>query len=71
MALNTNAPILPIGISGAFRAKAKNTWHLRPGQITVNIGEPILPEQYHHMTMEQAMDAVRSQLLALTGENTT
>jgi 1-acyl-sn-glycerol-3-phosphate acyltransferase len=68
MALNTNAPILPIGIDGAFQAKRKTSWHLHPGEITVNIGQPILPEEYHRMTMEQAMDEVRRQLLVLTGE---
>lgn len=68
MALNTSAPILPIGIIGAFQAKSKNSWHLHPGEIAIHIGEPILPEQYHQMTMEQAMEAVRHQLLVLTGE---
>ncbi|MFC1618565.1 lysophospholipid acyltransferase family protein [Candidatus Neomarinimicrobiota bacterium] len=68
MALNTSAPILPIGIIGAFRGKPKNTWHLRPGEITVHIGQPIPPGQYHQMTMDQAMEAVRRQLLVLTGE---
>jgi 1-acyl-sn-glycerol-3-phosphate acyltransferase len=71
MALNTHAPILPIGIIGAFQVKSKNSWLLHPGEITVNIGKPILPEQYHYMTLEQAMDEVRRQLLALIEENTT
>jgi 1-acyl-sn-glycerol-3-phosphate acyltransferase len=68
MALNTRAPILPIGIIGAYRGKSKNSWHLHPGEITVHIGEPIPPKQYHQMTMDQAMEAVRHQLLVLTGE---
>jgi 1-acyl-sn-glycerol-3-phosphate acyltransferase len=68
MALNTSAPILPIGIIGAFQGKSKNSWHLHPGEITVNIGEPIPPDKYHQMTMDQAMEAVRHQLLVLTGE---
>lgn len=68
MALNTSAPIIPIGIIGAFQVKSKKSWHLHPGEITVNIGKPILPEEYHRMTMEQAMDEVRHQLLVLTGE---
>ncbi|UCD36664.1 MAG: 1-acyl-sn-glycerol-3-phosphate acyltransferase [Fidelibacterota bacterium] len=68
MALNTGAPIIPIGIEGAFRFKPKTTWLLRPGPVTVRIGQPIPAERYQKMTMEEAMEVVRQQLLVLTGE---
>ncbi|MBA7562585.1 hypothetical protein ES708_04238 [subsurface metagenome] len=68
MALNTGAPILPIGIEGAFRLKPKTTWIVRPGPITVRIGEPIPPERYRTMSMEAVMEEVCDQLLTLSGE---
>jgi len=68
MALNTGAPILPIGIEGAFRFKPKNRLLLRPGPVIVRFGEPITAEQYRQMTMEEVMDEVRRQLLVLSGE---
>ena len=42
MAINTNTPIIPVGISGAFSFKPKNRWWLKPGVITINIGENII-----------------------------
>ena len=68
MALNTGAPILVIGIEGAFRVKPKTTWLLRPGPVTVRIGEPIPAERYQRMSLEEAMAEVRRQLLVLSGE---
>ena len=41
MAKNTKTSIIPVGISGAFLFKPKNRWWLRPGKITINIGDPI------------------------------
>lgn len=68
MALNTGAPILPIGIEGAFRFKPKKRLLLRPGPVIVRIGEPITAERYRQMNMEEVMDEVRRQLLVLSGE---
>jgi len=68
MALNTGAPILPIGIEGSFRFKPKTTLLLRPGPVIVRIGTVIPPERYRQMTMEAVMEEVRQQLLVLTGE---
>ena len=68
MALDTGAPILPIGIEGAFRFKPKGRLLVRPGPVIVRIGEPITAERYRQMTMEEVMEEVRQQLLVLSGE---
>ena len=68
MAISTGAPILPIGIEGAYRFKPKNRLLLRPGPVIVRFGEPVTAERYREMTMEEVMDEVRRQLLELSGE---
>ncbi len=68
MALDTGAPILPIGIEGAFRFKPKGRLLVRPGPVIVRIGEPITAKRYRQMTMEEVMEEVRQQLLILSGE---
>ncbi len=68
MAISTGAPILPIGIEGAFRFKPKGRLLVRPGPVIVRIGEPITAERYQQMTMEEVMEDVRQQLLVLSGE---
>ncbi len=68
LAVNTRAPILVIGIEGAFRFKPKMSWRLRPGPIIVRIGTAIPAEDYRRMSMAEVMEAVRSQLEVLSGE---
>ena len=38
MAINTRAPILPVGCKGAFEFKPKNRWYIKPGQVSLNVG---------------------------------
>ena len=68
MAMNSGASILPIGIEGGFAFKSKTSWMLRPGRITIRFGEPIEPETYNQLTMEDVMAEVRQRLLELSGE---
>lgn len=68
LAINTGAPILVIGIEGAFRFKPKTSWRLRPGPIIVRIGTAIQAEDYRRMSMTEVMEAVRDQLEILSGE---
>ncbi len=41
MAVQTGIPILPVTCNGAFKVLPRDTIALRPGHITVTIGEPI------------------------------
>ena len=68
LAVNTGAPIMVIGIEGAFRFKRKTSWRLRPGPIVVRFGTAIPVEDYRRMSMAEVMDAVRGQLEILSGE---
>ena len=68
MAINTGAPILPIGIEGGFAFKSKLSWILRPGQLHVRFGVPLEPETYANLSLEGVMAEVRQRLLILSGE---
>ena len=69
MALNTGISILPVGVSGAFTFKPKNRWWLRPGPITINIGEPIHHGEYVGLGVDELLNRVESKLKKLSGEN--
>ena len=69
MALNTGISILPVGVSGAFTFKPKNRWWLKPGPITINIGEPIHQEEYVDLGIDGLLNRVESKLKELSGEN--
>ena len=69
MALNTGISILPVGVSGAFTFKPKNRWWLKPGPITINIGEPIHHGEYVGLGIDGLLNRVESKLKELSGEN--
>ena len=68
MAVNTSTPIIPVGVSGAFTFKPKNRWWLRPGSITINIGEPIHYEEYGDLGVDGLLKRVETKLKYLSGE---
>lgn len=65
VALNTNVTILLVGVKGAYRAKKKNDWRIRPGVITARFGEPILAKEYQGMNIGQLADLVRERMIEL------
>ena len=67
MAMNIKAPILPIGSKGAYEFKPKNRWYIKPGTITLNIGEIIEPEEFELLGINGLTENVRQQLHKLTG----
>ena len=69
MAVNTRTSIVPVGISGAFLCKPKNRWWLKPGFITINIGELINYEEFDNLGIDGLLRRVESKLKYLSGEN--
>ena len=68
MAINTKTSIIPVGISGAFDFKPKNRWWLKPGLITINIGEPINYDEYEGLGVDGLLRRVELKLKYLSGE---
>jgi 1-acyl-sn-glycerol-3-phosphate acyltransferase len=66
MAVNINAPILPIGSKGAYEFKPKNRWYIKPGPVTLNVGEIIEPEEFEILGINGLTENVRDQLQKLT-----
>ncbi len=68
VALHTGVTIVPMGLSGAFRAKNKNDWRLTPGVVTVRFGEPIFEGQYQAFTVVELRDYVKEKIAKLIQE---
>ena len=68
MAINTKTPIIPVGISGAFEFKPKNRWWMKPGPVTINIGNPISINDYTALGVEGLSTKVEKLLKSLSGE---
>ena len=67
MAINTKAPILPVGSKGAFEFKPKNRWYIKPGPVSLNVGKIIEPTEYDALGVNGLIENVRNQFKDLTG----
>ena len=65
LAYNTEVTIVPIGLIGAFEAKNKSDWRLKPGIIIARFGEPILSKNYSGLAVEEIRDLVRDRIKEL------
>jgi len=62
VAKNTGVTIVPIGIQGAFEAKSKNDWRIKPGLLTLHFGKAIHSDEFRNMTVEQLRDFTREKI---------
>ena len=65
-AKSTNvASIVPVGLVGAYRANVRNSWIVNPGKLTTVFGEPISPQDYKDMSVEELRDLTRERISEL------
>ena len=69
LTLNTGVTIIPIGIMGAFNAKSRNDWRIRPGVIQVVFGEPVPQKYYKNMSVEELRDDIRKKISNLCNDD--
>jgi len=65
LAKQSGVPLIPIGTSGLFQLKSKNSWHIRPRPITIRFGASIPPEQIEALSLEELSDLIRQRISAL------
>ena len=63
---NAAVSIVPIGIIGAFGAKRKNDWRLKPGILTTCFGDVINHDEYDNMSVGELRDYVRGKIKELS-----
>ena len=75
MALETQAPIVPIAINGAAELLPPGTFSARPGIIHIQIGEPVLPVSYQGMSVQDlkalTFERMKEMLLDMQQTNST
>ena len=65
IARRTGTPILPMGICGSFEANPTG-WNFFPRKLTVTFGEPIEPEEYAGLSIDQLSDLVKERIIELS-----
>lgn len=57
--------IVPIGMSGLFEMKKKNTWHIKPTTIKLKFGDIIPAEKVASMEIHELRDMTREEIAKL------
>ena len=70
LAKNTEATILPIGISKSlYDFKNKHSWKLNPQKVFVTIGKPLSYSTYKNLSVDQLKDRVKEEIISLSIKN--
>jgi 1-acyl-sn-glycerol-3-phosphate acyltransferase len=62
LAKEAGVPIVPIGISGLFQLKNKNSWLIRPRPISIRFGPPISSKTIETLSLEELRDLIRQKI---------
>jgi 1-acyl-sn-glycerol-3-phosphate acyltransferase len=62
VAKNTGITIIPVGLKGAYQAKNKKDWRIKPSVLTIVFGQPITKVQYANMSIDTLSKKVKSEI---------
>ena len=69
LAFGAKADILLAVFKGAFEIKRKTDWRIRPGIITIDVGDFILYKDYKNSTIEELQSLTRTEMLKLLSKD--
>ena len=65
LALKSGLPIVPVGIHGSHPVRAKDSYWIQPGRITVSCGRPLETAEYGLREKSRLIEDVRRRVTAL------
>lgn len=65
LAKKVEVEIIPIGLSGLFTLKNKNSWIINPNKLKIKFGKPIRVETIKEFTTKELRDKVRDEIKSL------
>lgn len=68
LAIESQVPILPVGIAGTVDVLSRSGWLIRSGPVAMAIGRPIDTTRFTRETRADLLQAVERELRRLTGE---
>ena len=68
LALKSGLPIVPVGIRGSREIQSKRSFAVRPGQISVHYGAPLVTGEFTVSSKDDLMAEVRGRMLELIGD---
>jgi 1-acyl-sn-glycerol-3-phosphate acyltransferase len=65
LAKEAEVDLMPIGISGLFTLKPKNSWLIRPTPLTISFGKPITAAEIRGLSARELRDITRRRIESL------
>ncbi len=65
IAKKAKVPILPVGLSGLFTLKSKNSWHIKGDYVKLKIGTPISIQTIRELSENELRDLTRQKIQQL------
>jgi 1-acyl-sn-glycerol-3-phosphate acyltransferase len=65
LAKKVDVEIIPIGLSGLYSLKSKNSWIISPNKVKIKFGKPISVETIEQLPTKELRDKVRTEVLSL------
>ena len=62
VAKNTGITIIPVGLKGAYEAKNKKDWRIKPGILTTVFGKPITQDEYENISIDTLSKMVKTNI---------
>ena len=69
LSMDTEIPIVPIGLVGTFEMLKKGTWSFKNQPLEIRIGNPIHPKTFSNSSKNSLAKYVKSQVQALLDQN--
>ncbi len=69
LAQKVEVEIIPIGLSGLYKLKSKNSWKIRPNKIKIKFGKPISVETIKALPPKELRDIVHKEIENLVEYN--
>src|SRR5215470_10154977 len=69
LAIKAQVDVVPIALVGVYDLLPMNTYHIRPSTLEMRVGDPIPTTELTLRDMEQLSDRVRTNMVAIYGQN--
>ncbi|MBB6455369.1 1-acyl-sn-glycerol-3-phosphate acyltransferase [Salirhabdus euzebyi] len=69
LATKAGVPIVPVAIDGTHKIMEANDGKVKPAKVTVTVCDPIMPEQYEELSLDQLAEYTQSQIIEVLQQN--
>lgn len=71
LAVKPKVPVVPVAIQGTREVMEANGGKIKPGHIRITICDPIFPEDYEGLSLDEVTAETKSRIQQVIGENET